>query len=216
PATTTGYSFAWTGPAGLFDVSANPTRNNIELEGVQGGTGYDYTVTVTNLATGCQNTAVVNVADAKVLPELSLAMTPNEVCDPVLTDPAVQFNGTITTTVDNQVGALTNYTFALAGGTHHVQDASPDHNRFLELDGGITYTVTATHTPTGCESTPASIQVLNDQEMPVITTSSEGSTNCISGVEDGVARVETVDGNPATTAGYTFAWTGPSGLFDVS
>lgn len=213
PSTTAGYTFAWTGPA-AFPVTANATRNAIELEGVQGGTGYDYTVLVTNLSNGCQNTAVVNVADVKQLPALSLAATPNSICDPSLTDPSVEFNGTLTATVTNLAGSLGNYSFALSGGSG-VQDNSPNHNRFLQLNGGITYSVTATHTTTGCVSTPASIQVTNDQSIPVITTASDGSTNCVSGLEDGAARVVTVDGNPATTTGFAFSWTGPAS-FPVS
>src|SRR5690606_19905879 len=111
------------------------------------------------------------------LPQLSLATTPNSVCDPALTSPSVEFNGTVTATVDNQVGALTEYTFVLGGGDG-IQDASPNHNRFLELDGGISYTVTATHSLTGCVSTPANIQVQNDQDIPDLVTAANGSTNC--------------------------------------
>ena len=80
------------------------TCNTTDL---QGGAGFDYTVLVTNQSNGCQNTAVVNVADEKILPALSLAATDNSICNPALTVPAVTFNGTVTATVTNMVGALT-------------------------------------------------------------------------------------------------------------
>src|SRR5690606_19586485 len=77
-ATTTGFTFAWTGPAApAFSVAANSTNDDIQLENLQGGAGYDYSVLVTNLSNGCQNTASVNVADEKILPELSLVATDN-------------------------------------------------------------------------------------------------------------------------------------------
>ena len=171
-------------------MAANGTRNAIQLEDVQGGAGFDgaYTVLVTNQSNGCQNTAVVNVSDEKIMPALSLAATDNSICDPALTVPAVTFNGTVTATVTNMVGALIDYTFAFGGGAG-VAGSSPNHNTFNQLNGGITYDATATHSLTGCVSAPATVQVLNNQNTPDITTSSDGSTNCVAGLEDGQAPV---------------------------
>ena len=157
-------------------MTGNPTNADIQLEGIQGGAGQNYTALVTNLSNGCQNSAVVNVADEKILPELRLVATDNTVCDPALTSPAVQFNGTVTATVDNMVGVIDDYTFVFGGGAG-VAGASPNHNTFTQLNGGITYDATATHTPTGCVSTPATVQVLNNHDIPELTTSSTGSTN---------------------------------------
>ncbi len=213
---TSDYTYQWhIGPGTVtpIDVAANPSAATAVLTGVQGGASANFTVLVTNTLTGCAATAVVNIPDQKALPELSLLAADNAVCDPALTSPSTEFNGSITTTVSNQVGSLADYTFVLTGGTG-VQDASPNHNRFLELDGGIVYTVTATHEITGCVSTPANVQVANNQDIPDLVTGNDGSTNCETGLEDGVARVVTIDGNPATTTGFTFAWTGA--LFDVS
>src|SRR5690606_22665671 len=107
PATTTGFTFAWTGA--LFNVGTNGTNDDIQLEDIQGGAGQNYTALVTNLSNGCQNTAVVNVADENMLPALSLTATDNALCDPLLTSPAVQFAGSVTASVNNLVGAITDY-----------------------------------------------------------------------------------------------------------
>ena len=159
PATTAGFTFAWTG--GLFSVAANSTNDDIQLDDIQGGAGQNYTVLVTNQSNGCQNSAVVNVADEKILPTLSLVATDNSICDPALTLPVVTFNGTVTATVTNMVGALGDYAITFGGGAG-AQGASPlAHNTYTQLNGGITYNATTTHSPTGCASGVVTVQVLN-------------------------------------------------------
>src|SRR5690606_12326747 len=88
---------------------------NAVAANLQGGPTNNYTVLVTNQDNGCQSTATVLLTDESELPVLSLVQTPNSVCDPSLA--ASAFNGTITATVTNQLGGLTDYTFTLAGGT---------------------------------------------------------------------------------------------------
>jgi hypothetical protein len=180
------------------------TSNTYQLTKVQGGAGYDYSVLVTNTTNGCTNTAVVNVADNKVLPTQTLAATNNTICSP-----AANYNGKVVSTVTNQIGAITDYTFTFgpAGGT---QGTSPNHNVYDKLNGGITYTSVTTHTVTGCVSSTASVAVLNVQNFPVLTTGNTGSTNCVAGKEDGKATVLSVDGAAAPGANYTYAWTGPA------
>src|SRR5690606_19125124 len=130
PATTTGFTFAWTGPAG-FSVATNPTRTEFNLEDVQGGAGFDYTVLVTNLSNGCDNTAIVNVADAKILPALSLTTTPNSICDPAIA--GTEFDGTVTAAVDNiGAGALTDYVFTFGAG---MNAGVTNGNVYEELNG---------------------------------------------------------------------------------
>src|SRR5690606_26327234 len=134
------------------------TNNAIQLENIQGGAGQNYTVLVTNLSNGCQNTAVVNVADERVLPSISMTAVANTICDPGLTSPSIPFNGSVSVTVNNLVGALTDYTFVFGGGAG-TQGASPVHNTFNELNGGVTYNAVATHTLTGCPSNLANVLV---------------------------------------------------------
>ncbi|HTJ52937.1 MAG TPA: VCBS repeat-containing protein, partial [Cyclobacteriaceae bacterium] len=167
------------------------------------GSGQIYTVKVSTV-TNCSVTAKTTIPDNKVLPTVTLSATSNSICAP-----ASSYNGKVTATVTNQVGSLTDYTFAFgpAGGT---QGASPNHNVYAKLNGGITYTVIATYTSTGCSSVLTSIGVTNVQDLPDLTTGSTPSTNCIAGKEDGKATVLTVDGAAAPGANYTYAWTGPT------
>ncbi|MBI1768437.1 MAG: hypothetical protein HYR67_08695, partial [Bacteroidetes bacterium] len=210
-----GYTYLWTGPvAPAFSVAGNATKTLAQLTQVQGGAGYDYAVQVTHQTNGCQNTAAVNVPDAKVLPVLTLAKADNTVCDPTLTSPAVAFNGSVTTTITNQLGALGNYTFAYAGGGAQTpgggSKGSPTANVWSQLNGGATaYTVQVTQTPTGCISAVSSIVVGNAPAAMTMATNSIGSTNCVAGKEDGQAVVTQVDGAAAVSAGFVYAWTGP-------
>ena len=202
------YAYDWTGP-GAFPVT--PAANNSDtpqLINLQGGAGFDYTVLVTNQNTGCENTATLNVADAKVIPVITLAPTDNGICDPLLTSPPVTYNGRITASVTNQVGALTDYNFTFGAG---MGPGVTSGNIYDQLNGGPTaYTATATHTPTGCVSSLVSQQVDNVQSLPVLTTSTTASTNCVPGLEDGIAEIVTVDATAVGSAvGYTYAWTGP-------
>ncbi|MBL7846494.1 MAG: VCBS repeat-containing protein, partial [Cyclobacteriaceae bacterium] len=209
PGTNPGYTFAWTGPAApAFPVTpaANNSNTNKIIK-VQGGPGYDYSVLSTNKVTGCQSTQFVNVPDSRVLPVITLATVDNGICNPALTVPAKTFSGKVTATVTNQIGALTDYTFAFGGGMGPGVAAA---NVYDQLNGGATaYTATSTHTITGCVSAPVSVVVNNAQTLPVLTTSTTASTNCAVGLENGVAEVLTVDGTGVGVAtGYTYAWTG--------
>ena len=129
---TSDYTYQWHTGAGTgspINIGTNPTADDALLTDVQGGAAFNYTVLVTNVLSGCTNIAVVNVADAKVFPALSLAATDNSICDPLLTVPAVAFNGTVTATVTNMIGALTDYTFAFGGGAgvHNGIDSQSQH-----------------------------------------------------------------------------------------
>ena len=209
----TGYTYAWTGPVAPAFPITNGTNNanTAHIIKVQGGAGYDYTVLVTNQSNGCQTTLPVGVADAKIIPVITLAAQDNSICDPSLTVPAATFNGKVTATVTNQVGLLTDYSFVFGGGNTVPPTAVQTANVFDKLNGGPTaYTATTTHTPTGCVSSQVSIPVSNVQDLPDLTTSSIASTNCVVGKEDGQASVLTVDGTAVGVAtGYTYAWTGP-------
>ncbi|MBS1544287.1 MAG: VCBS repeat-containing protein, partial [Bacteroidetes bacterium] len=208
--TVNNYTYQWYTGAGTgspITVGTNPTATSAALTKVQGGAANNYTVQVTNSNSGCQNTTTVNVPDGKVLPILSLTPTSNGICNPALTVPAVTYSGTVTAAVTNQIGPLTDYTFSFGGGMN-VGVATA--NVYSQLNGGATpYTATTTHTPTGCVSSVASATVTNVQAIPVLTTGSIPSTNCVAGKEDGKAQVLTVDGTPVASAiGYTYSWAG--------
>src|SRR6185312_2437016 len=93
----------------------NTPASNPTATGLQGGAGKKYTVEVTLLSSGCKITATVILPDAKLLPTLSLMASDNAVCDPALTSPSASYNGKVTATVTNQIGLLSDYTFAFSG-----------------------------------------------------------------------------------------------------
>ena len=191
------YTFAWgasLAPAFTVDVTNNKA-NEKQLVNVQGGAGYTYPVLVTNTTNGCTRTANVNVADAKVLPVLSLTPAPNSICDP-----SKGFTGSVTAAITNMpVGSTaTSYTFDWSTGT--------DGDGVLSstgLDVG-TYTVTALHKPTGCLSNVYSAQVTNSKVLPTITTSQTPAQYCSGATQfDGVARVTNVVPNGKA---YDYKW----------
>lgn len=210
------YTFEWYNgnvAAGAIQATTPAYGNNTPGNGLQGGAGAFFTTLVRNITTGCENTATVLVGDASELPVLTLAAQDNTVCDPALTNPPTQFTGSVTATVTNQVGVLTDYAFVFGGGNTAGVQAN---NIYSQLNGGPdAYTAVATHTPTGCVSSLVSIPVQNVQDIPDLTTASIASTNCTPGLENGEASVVTVDGVAAPGATYTYAWTGP-GSFPVT
>ncbi|MGC4023348.1 MAG: gliding motility-associated C-terminal domain-containing protein [Cyclobacteriaceae bacterium] len=178
---------------------------------VQGGSGEDYTVQVTNQSSGCQNTKTVLVGDSKVLPTLTFVEKDNTVCNPSLTNPSLQFNGKITTTISNQgANPLTDYTFTYAGGGAQTPtgglQGSPTANVWDQLNGGPTaYTVQVKQISTGCVSVLGSVPVVNTQVLPSITTTFSASTNCDPLLANGKAIVSDVDG-AGTGSPYKFEW----------
>jgi large repetitive protein len=197
------YVFAWhTGN----DTSTPVVGNAATLANRQGGVGAFFTVLVTNQSNGCQNTRTVEVPDSRVIPNLTLARTPNSICNASLTNPSVNFNGTATGTVTNPVGPIGGYTFEWHNGqliTDPLNSSSTNQN-LISLNGGY-YTTTATHTATGCVSSPVTVQVINNSIIPVIASNAIGSTNCIVALANGQALVTDVDG-AGIGSPYIFTW----------
>ncbi len=177
------YTFQWHSGSDLSAPIAGAT--NATLSNRQGGSGVFFTVRTTNTVNGCRQTSTVAVPDNRVLPIITLAPTPNSVCDPALTSPSVLYNGGVVSTITNQNGLISNYTFSWSNSAV-VKDLANVANG--------SYTLTTTHTPTGCVSNPVTAQVVNQTVLPVIAVSTTASTNCIAGLENGEALVTTIDG----------------------
>jgi hypothetical protein len=198
------YVFSW--HSGVDTSTPIAGATSATLANRQGGAGAFFTVLVTNQSNGCQNTATVLVPDSRVIPSITLAQTPNTICDASLTNPSVTFNGTATATVTNLVGPISGYTFTWHNGqliTDPVNATSTNQN-LTNINGGY-YTTVAKQTTTGCVSSPVSVQVQNSTALPVITTNVIGSTNCIPALANGQALVTNVDG-AGTAAPYIFQW----------
>ena len=187
---TANFTYKW--HTGLGTGSPIAGATNAKLSNLQGGAASNFTVLVTDKTSGCQNTATVLVADAKVLPAITLVPTDNTICAP-----ATSFNGKVTTTVTSPVGAYT-YDYLPAGG---AQPGGNTNNVYSVLNGGVTYSVTVTQTATNCKTT-SSVAVNNNQVKPTITTTVTGSTNCAGGTKDGSMTVSSV--TPADT--YSYRW----------
>jgi hypothetical protein len=189
------YSFKWYN--GNTVVPGSEKSVTASYPNLNGGPTAFFTVLVTNQNSGCQSTSTVQVADARVLPLLSLTPSPNTICDPTLTNPAKQYDGQVLTTITNQgTNPIADYTFAWSNSATtkdllNVKDAS--------------YTLTVTQTSTRCVSNPVTAQVLNQTALPVIDAVGIASTNCIPSLVNGQALVNSVDTNPAA-APYIFLW----------
>jgi hypothetical protein len=180
-AATAPYTFKWhTGmdlSAPIVSATADTLKNR------QGSATTYFTVLTTNTNTGCQQTSTVLVPDNHVLPVLSLTPSPNSICDPSKTSPAVAYNGGVVATISNQNGLISNYSFAWNSGATTKDLANV-------INGS--YTLTTKHTPTGCFSDPVTAQVANATTLPDITTTIKESTNCSPGKENGQATVTAI------------------------
>ncbi|MEJ7646085.1 MAG: gliding motility-associated C-terminal domain-containing protein [Chryseolinea sp.] len=190
------YKFQWHTGSGLATPISGATSPS--LLNLQGGATANYTILVTNSNSGCQNTKTLQVLDNRVLPVLSLMALPNSVCNPALTAPTVTFNGSVSSTVTNQIGAISDYTFAW-------NDVALTKTKDLLNVTSGSYSLTTKHTPTGCVSNPALAQVIDQTVLPAIVTATTPSTNCLVGLENGQALVTTIDGI-APTATYKMLW----------
>ncbi|HTH57763.1 MAG TPA: gliding motility-associated C-terminal domain-containing protein [Cyclobacteriaceae bacterium] len=214
PAVATGFVYSWTGPAGFSVNNATNNANTKDLIKVQGGVGYDYSLTVIRNTDGCQVSKAVNVPDSKVNPQLSLTKVDNTICNSALTNPAVAFGGSVTVAIGNipAGGSSTDYTYAFTPAVG-IQTGGATNKKYDQLNGG-TYNVTVNQIATGCQSS-SSIDVANAPASMTIGSSSTASTSCIAGKENGLAQVTTVDGAPAVASGFVYAWVGPA-IFPVT
>lgn len=146
-----------------------------------------YTVTGTNVTTGCQNTASIDIVVFE-LPTVTATASESVIC----LGESVIFSG----------GGADTYNWDVVG----VTDGVPF---FPAASGTITYTVTGTNGMTGCENTASVDVAVND--LPVLTASAsetdicEGETIILSG---GGATSYSWD-IPGATDGIAFT---PSGL----
>ncbi|MDL5051534.1 hypothetical protein QQ054_36630 [Oscillatoria amoena NRMC-F 0135] len=116
-------SFSWAGPGGPYATE--------DLAAIEHG---GYTVTATDLTTGCQIISVINVPDARPTLSLSSAVTPNSRC-------VAPFNGAINLTVAGSAGPFT-FAWTGPGGPYATED-------LVNIQDGA-YSVTVTDGPSGC------------------------------------------------------------------
>ncbi|MEX2234168.1 MAG: hypothetical protein WD824_18535, partial [Cyclobacteriaceae bacterium] len=210
------HTYLWSDNASTTDADGRTTQTITQIQG-----GFIYTVEVTNRLTGCRNTDPVPLADASVVPVVSLAVDqPNSICDPLLTVPAVQFNGRVEASFITPSGLATDYKYTWRNVTDNLPlgDTPPLNggpgvtlvNEFGGLNGNKDYSVIAENTVLGCTSGAAQVFLPNDFQLPVIETDSVPSTNCVvlyngNPVSNGEVSVTAVDG-AAPLTDYVFLW----------
>ena len=210
------YTFLWSDNGSPTGVAG---RTSSSVSNIQGG--YTYTVQVTNTMTGCRNTDNVPLLDASVIPVVNLEVAqPNSICDPALTDPAVQFNGRIVTSFLTPSGNNADYLYRWTNVTENISLGTTPPvnngpgvtlvNEFGGLNGDRDYSVIAENTVLGCTSGAAMVYLPNELQLPLIRTDSVPSTNCVvtyngNPVSNGAVSVTDVD-NGADLANYTYQW----------
>lgn len=166
-------TFAWVGPNGFTSNLQNPSV----------GTAGTYTVTVTNTANGCTNTATASVTQNTTPPTAAVSAETLTCADTL---------AQLTTTTNANPA-----TFAWAGPNgfaYAVQNP--------EVSTAGTYTVTVTNGTNGCTTT-ATASVAQNTTPPTLAVSAETLT-----CADTLAQVSaTTNANPAV-----FAWAGPNGF----
>jgi hypothetical protein len=204
----------WSDNASTTDADGRTTSTITAIQG-----GFIYTVQVTDLTTGCRNTDPVALADASVIPVVSLAVDqPNSICDEALA--TLDYNGRIEASFITPSGNPADYKYTwrnvtdnLPEGTTPPLNAGPGVtlvNEFGGLNGDKDYSVIAENTVLGCTSGAAQVYLPNELVLPAILTDSIPSTNCdlsYNGlpVSNGAVSVANVDGG-APLANYTFLW----------
>ncbi|MCR4964246.1 MAG: T9SS type A sorting domain-containing protein [Bacteroidales bacterium] len=148
-----------------------------------------YRIVKRNIATGCEVDTNVTINFVKPVYNWSVATTPDQNCDLVLG------NGTITVN-----SATANYIFTLLNGTTIV--ATNNTGAFTNLNGVVTYNLTAYNTATTC-SYDTTVKVMTNHVYPDLTIASSANHNCKE-EKDGVITV-TNSGAAVTPITYTLS-----------
>lgn len=171
-----GFSFSWSGPNSFTSTSE-------DITGLEDG---NYSVTVTDIPSGCTTNAVIAVANTRPTIDATSVVTNRTSC--------VTLNGAIDITPSGGSGT---YSYAWTG-----TGVVPGNQDQVGLDSGP-YSVTITEAPSGC------FVIKNftiNNNAPAITAPGVVTDNTACAVPNGA-----IDITPAGGAGpYTFVWTGPS------
>ena len=171
--TTAGVTYSWAGPG--ITSGGNTSAATVNAVGV-------YTVTVTNPANGCTNTATVNVTNSGALPNVTAGAPLALNC--ITTSGNISASSTTAGVTYSWSGAG-----ITAGGTTST----------ATVNTAGTYTVTVTDPSNGCTNS-ATVNVTNSGTLPNVTAGAPLVLNCA-----------TASGNisaSSTTAGVTYSWVG--------
>jgi hypothetical protein len=211
------FNFTWTG----LPASSGVGQNILLHQDV--GT---YSVTAQHVASGCTSVLTsANVTSAKTLPSITMDQTPSTNCVGGTPDGIAK--------VLDVLPHGKNYDYKWYDGNSTSGAAGPTTlnttattNNYTGVQGGVSgasliqYTVEVTILQTGCLNT-ASVGVADNKSAPVLGALVETDNTVCSGTPNGTASVNTAlatavvykaVNQPSPYAGFTFAWTGPSGF----
>jgi len=172
--TTAGVTYTWSGPG----IVSSPNSSTVSVNQVG-----NYTLTVTNPANSCTNSAVASVGINTLVPSTTAVGTQTITC----ATPSVTLIGSAnpsTCTVVWTGGVC-------AGATSYTATACAPG----------TYTYIATNPANGCQSIPQVATVVPNAGIPTATVSNTGTITCIT------TSVQVV--STTTTSPATYTWSGP-------
>ncbi|HMQ00064.1 MAG TPA: hypothetical protein PKC24_09800, partial [Cyclobacteriaceae bacterium] len=177
-------SFSWTGPGGFASTNQNISQ-------LAAGT---YSLTVTDVNSGCTLTDDFEVIEDAEQPQLTEAITDNTNC-------TAPFNGAI----DISVSPAGTYTYAWTGPNGFTSN-SQDISNLAPGD----YEVTVSNTTTACVVTEIYTVQDNSSVIDVTLNNTTGNDACNFPFNGAVSI------NVSPAGFYTYAWAGPNGFTSVN
>lgn len=174
--------YAWTAMnGGVIDENADTAMPTISAAGT-------YTVLITDTSNDCEQTAEVIVTEDFAEPTAEAGMNNQFNCG----DESLTLNGAGSTNTD-----VTYLWTASNGGT---VPAGEENNLSIDITTAGTYTLQVTSTLNGCSATDA-VEIINDENTPVVSVISEGDITCLDDNIDLTATIDNVGAN------FDFTWT---------
>jgi hypothetical protein len=214
PGTST-YSYLWSAvaPANPITVATNSANQALAVKlGGPSNAPNQYSVKVTNNATGCESTGTAQVADLSAKPTMVVQPFPNTVCDKTLVLPAPgQFNGHADiTSVNKKVGTYAgpaslsykwyNVDPVTSALTANVTSPTNTTTSLTLLNGGR-YAAQVSIAELGCVSDPVISEVPNNPTPVTPVSNVTPSSNCSPGLANGKAELTAPLG-----ANFTYEW----------
>ena len=180
------YSYSWTTGSGNITSATNGNTVTVSSAGV-------YTLSITDLITGCISTQTMNV-NVNNTPPVAQVATPGVIS---CTVNSVSLNGS-----GSSAGTGITYNWTTNGGTI----LSGANSNVASAGSPGTYTLTVTDSNTGCKTTTVTT-VSGNNSIPGITAGN-GVLPC------GVSSISV--SATSTVTGLTYSWTGPNSTSIVS
>ncbi|MEO5601613.1 MAG: hypothetical protein ABIR06_11870, partial [Cyclobacteriaceae bacterium] len=185
------YEHRWYAGSLVAGPTINTGINDVDIAGLQGGAGANYTVEVTRTTTGCTSTETVTILDDSQIPVVGpLTHTDNLNC-------SAPFNGTATVPVGAVTYRTTTINNPYAGFTLNFDGVNADN---ITTRAAGTYSFDITHVADNCISNPVSVTILDDLVYPIVSTTITDQTSC--GAPNGRIQSSETSGLGA----YTFDW----------